>query len=52
MCNEDPDRNVISLEMGDRLYLTRPRKRMSKIVMCELGNSVVLTMLIFRWRIN
>lgn len=52
MCNEDPDRNVISLEMKDRTYLTQSRERMTKIVVCELGNPVALRMLIFPWRIN
>jgi len=52
MGNEDFDRNVLSLEMGDRRCLPQPGKVTSKLIVCELGIQVGLRILIFSLRIK
>lgn len=52
MGNEDPERNVLSSEMGDRKYLTQPGKVTSKLIACELGIRVGLRIVIFSWGIK
>lgn len=47
MGNEDPDRNVLSLEMGDKNYLSRPGNVTSKLIACELVIWVGVRILIF-----
>lgn len=52
MDNEDPDRDVLPLEMGARRYLTQPGKVTSKPVACELGIRDGLRFLLFSLKIK